>query len=232
MPRVRCPLGQPKIWTTVRYGRWRFATTNNSIGASSIHSGRRPRCPPTDAGLRETGAAHTNSCPSRGDTKMMTREENELMCRVAPGTPMGQMLREYWAPALRSQALEADGAPVRVRMLGENYIAFRASDGRVGFFDEGCPHRCTSLALARNEDNALTCIFHGWKIDVSGKVVEVPSEPPERRAEFAAKVRVKHYPVREAGRIIWVYLGKSYEAPQFPDFNFTHLPPEHICTRI
>jgi len=159
---------------------------------------------------------------------MLTREQNEMLCKVGPGTPMGEFMRQFWVPAVRADALEADGAPVRVRLLGENFIAFRATDGRVGFFDEGCPHRCTSLALARNEDNALTCIFHGWKIDVSGKVVDVPSEPPERRMEFAAKVRVRHYPVREAGRIIWVYLGKSYEAPQFPDFNFTHLPPEQV----
>src|SRR5579875_913665 len=159
---------------------------------------------------------------------MLTPEHNDLLTRVGPGTPMGEMLREYWAPVLRSQALEADGAPVRVRLLGENFVAFRSTDGRVGFFDEGCPHRCTSLALARNEDNALTCIFHGWKIDVSGKVVEVPSEPPERRAEFAAKVRVKHYPVREAGGLVWVYLGKREQPPEFPRLEFTQLPASHI----
>ncbi|HLH76024.1 MAG TPA: Rieske 2Fe-2S domain-containing protein [Candidatus Binataceae bacterium] len=159
---------------------------------------------------------------------MLTRAENELLTRVGPGTPMGEMLREYWNPAVRAEALEADGAPVRVRMFGENFIAFRASDGRVGFFDEGCPHRCTSLALARNEDNALTCIFHGWKIDVSGKVVEVPSEPPERRAEFAAKVRVRHYPVREAGTIVWVYLGKREQPPPFFNFEPTNLPAGHV----
>jgi phthalate 4,5-dioxygenase oxygenase subunit len=163
---------------------------------------------------------------------MLTREENELLCRVGPGTPMGEMLREYWIPALRSARLEADGAPVRTRLLGENFVAFRATDGRVGLFDEGCPHRCTSLALARNEDNALTCIFHGWKIDVSGKVVDVPSEPPERRQEFAAKVRVRHYPVREAGGIVWAYLGKRAEPPRFPDFEFTHLPADHVYARI
>jgi phthalate 4,5-dioxygenase oxygenase subunit len=157
---------------------------------------------------------------------MLTKEENELLCRVGPGTPMGEFLREYWVPALRSQALVADGAPVRVRLFGENFIAFRASDGRVGFFDEGCPHRCTSLALARNEDNALTCIFHGWKIDVSGKVVEVPSEPPERRAEFAAKVRVRHYPIREGGGAVWVYLGKRERPPKFYDFELNILPAE------
>ncbi|HLH78445.1 MAG TPA: Rieske 2Fe-2S domain-containing protein [Candidatus Binataceae bacterium] len=158
---------------------------------------------------------------------MLSREDNELLCRVGPGAPMGDLLREFWTVAVRSQALEADGAPVRVRLFGENFVAFRASDGRVGFFDEGCPHRCTSLALARNEDNALTCIFHGWKIDVSGKVVEVPSEPPERRAEFAAKVRVRHYPVREAAGAVWVYLGRSEQPPQFYNFEFAKLPASH-----
>jgi phthalate 4,5-dioxygenase oxygenase subunit len=162
---------------------------------------------------------------------MLTREENDLLCQVGPATAMGRMLRQYWTPALRGAQLEADGAPVRVRLLGENFVAVRATDGRVGFFAEGCPHRCTSLALARNEDNALTCIFHGWKIDVSGKVVEVPSEPPERRAEFAAKVRVAHYPVREAGGIVWVYLGARTEPPPFFDFEFTRLPPDHVIAR-
>jgi phthalate 4,5-dioxygenase oxygenase subunit len=163
---------------------------------------------------------------------MLTKEQNEILCRVGPGTPMGEYMRQFWIPVMRAQRLEADGAPVRVRLLGENFVAFRATDGRVGFFDEGCPHRCTSLALARNEDNALTCIFHGWKIDVTGKVVDVPSEPPERRQEFAAKVRVRHYPVREAGTIIWVYLGKNEEAPQFPTFPWIDLPADHIATRI
>ena len=80
---------------------------------------------------------------------MLTRDDNDLLTRVGPGTPMGELLREYWVPAVRSQALEADGAPVRVRLFGENLVTFRATDGRVGCFDEGCPHRCTSLALAR-----------------------------------------------------------------------------------
>ena len=161
---------------------------------------------------------------------MLNQAENELLCRVGAGTAMGELLREYWVPALRSEALEADGAPARVRLMGENYVAFRASDGRVGFFDEGCPHRCASMALARNEDNALTCIFHGWKIDVSGKVVEVPSEPPERRAEFAAKVRVRHYPVREAGGVIWVYLGRQ-QPPHFYNWEWHALPSEHARPR-
>jgi phthalate 4,5-dioxygenase oxygenase subunit len=162
---------------------------------------------------------------------MLTRKENELLSRVGLGQPMGQLLREQWLPAWRAQSLEAGGAPRRIRLLGENFITFRAADGRVGFFDEGCPHRLTSLALARNEANVLTCIFHGWKIDVSGKVVDVPSEPPERRSEFAAKVRVRHYPVQELGGIIWVYLGKRAQPPRFHNFEFTHLPPEQLYPR-
>jgi phthalate 4,5-dioxygenase oxygenase subunit len=158
----------------------------------------------------------------------MTREDSELLLKTTTGTAMGAMLRQYWVPAVRAAKLEVDGAPARVRLFGENYVAFRASDGRVGFFDEGCPHRCTSLALARNEDNALTCIFHGWKIDVSGKVVEVPSEPPQRRVEFAAKVRVNHYPVREAAGVVWVWLGKGEQPAPFPNFSFVSLPAAQV----
>jgi phenylpropionate dioxygenase-like ring-hydroxylating dioxygenase large terminal subunit len=161
---------------------------------------------------------------------MLSKEENERLTSVGPGTPMGLMLRELWTPAIRSGALEADGAPRRVRLLGENFVAFRATDGRVGFFAERCPHRCSSLALARNEDNALRCIFHGWKFDVSGKVVDVPTEPAERRAEFAARVPLKHYPTREAGGLVWVYLGKRATPPKFYDFEF-HKPPADAIVR-
>jgi phthalate 4,5-dioxygenase len=161
---------------------------------------------------------------------VLTQAENELLTRVGRGTKMGEMLREFWTPALRGAALEADGAPRRVRLLGQNFVAFRATDGRVGFFDEACPHRCASLALARNEENGLRCIFHGWKIDVSGRIVDCPSEPPERRAEFAARVPVHHYPVREAGGLVWVYLGRRASPPRFFDFEF-HAPPAQAIVR-
>lgn len=157
----------------------------------------------------------------------MKREDNELLTRVENGAPLGEMIRHHhWIPAIRAGRLEADGAPVRVRLLGENFVAFRATDGRVGFLDEACPHRGVSLALARNEDCALTCIFHGVKIDVSGKVVDVPTAGPHA-AEVAAKMPVRHYPVREAGGLVWVWLGKA--APgRFPDLPFTHLPDSHV----
>ena len=163
---------------------------------------------------------------------MLSREKNELLTGIGPGTPMGDMLREYWVPACRSAKLETDGAPERVRLFGENFVAFRATDGRVGFIAEGCPHRCASMALARNEGNGLRCIFHGWKVSVDGECVDAPTEPEERRAAFAKKVPVRSHPVREAGGLVWVYLGKNKDnPPRFPDYEFTSLPAESVLPR-
>ncbi len=159
---------------------------------------------------------------------MLTKEDNERLTRVGPGTPMGEMLRELWTPASRSASLEAEGAPRRVRLLGENFVAFRASDGRVGFLDEGCPHRRASLSLARNEGDGLRCIFHGWKYSVEGQCIDAPTEPADRRAAFAARVPVKSYPVREAGGMIWVYLGRRQTPPKFYDFEFHKAPAESL----
>jgi phthalate 4,5-dioxygenase oxygenase subunit len=159
---------------------------------------------------------------------MLTRDQNELLTRVGPGTPMGDMLREYWVPACRSDALEADGAPERVRLFGENFIAFRVTDGRVGFMQEACPHRCASLALARNEENGLRCIFHGWKFSVEGKCVDAPTEPREQRDRFAQSVPVRSHPTHEAGGMLWVYMGNQAEPPRFPDYEFTGLGPDHV----
>ena len=159
---------------------------------------------------------------------MLTRKQNELLTRVGPGTAMGDMLREYWVPACRSARLEADGAPERIRLFGENFVAFRATDGRVGFLAEGCPHRCASLALARNEENGLRCIFHGWKFSVDGKCVDAPTEPAAQREKFAERVPVRSHPAREGGGLVWVYLGRQAEPPRFPDYEFTHLPEDHV----
>ena len=160
---------------------------------------------------------------------MLSKENNDLLTRVGPGTPMGQVLRQFWTPALRSAKLEIDGAPERVRLFGESFVAFRDTNGRVGFLDEACPHRGVSLALGRNEECGLRCIFHGWKMNVDGQVVEVPSEP--QGSNLASKVRVNHYPVREAGGLVWVWLGKGSEPPQFPAFEFIDLPPENVVVR-
>jgi phenylpropionate dioxygenase-like ring-hydroxylating dioxygenase large terminal subunit len=160
---------------------------------------------------------------------MVTRAENERLTRVEGDAPLGRLMREnYWIPFALSENLVAGDAPTSVRLFGENYIAFRAENGRIGFLDELCPHRRTSLALARVEGNGLRCIYHGWKIDVSGCVVEAPTQivHPER---FMATVRVTHFPVREAGGIAWVWLGGP-EAPAFPDLPFS---AEHgVNTRL
>jgi phenylpropionate dioxygenase-like ring-hydroxylating dioxygenase large terminal subunit len=156
---------------------------------------------------------------------MTTREENDLLTRVENGAPMGRMLRQlYWVPAVLSSRLEAGGAPVRVKLFGERFVAYRTHDGRVGFLNEACPHRGASLALARNEDNALRCIFHGWKICVSGKVVDVPNEPSNPEA-FCKTVKVRHYPAVEGAGLVWVWLGTG-EAPPAPNFEWMGLSPE------
>jgi phenylpropionate dioxygenase-like ring-hydroxylating dioxygenase large terminal subunit len=161
---------------------------------------------------------------------MLTKEDNERLTRVGPGTPMGEMLREFWTPALRSDAIEAGGAPKRVRLLGENFVAFRGPDGGVGFLAEACPHRGISLALGRNEEGGLRCIFHGWKFSADGRCVDTPTEPEDRRATFCQRVPVKHYPTREAGGIVWTYLGHRSSPPKFFDFEF-HSPPADTLVR-
>jgi phthalate 4,5-dioxygenase len=175
-----------------------------------------------------------SAADSAGDIldAMLSRQHEELLTRVGPGTPMARLFREYWLPAVRSASLEADGAPKRVRLFGENYVAFRAADGRVGFLDEACPHRRASLALARSGGNALRCIYHGWKIDVTGRVVDAPCEATNPRLpQFLESVSVRPYPVREGGGMVWVYLGVREQPPAFPLFEFNNLPPAQVHVR-
>jgi phenylpropionate dioxygenase-like ring-hydroxylating dioxygenase large terminal subunit len=158
----------------------------------------------------------------------MTREDNELLTRVANGAPMGRFLREnYWFPAALSSTLIAGGAPVRVQLLGDKFVTFRSHDSRIGFFNEACPHRRTSLALARNEDNALRCIYHGWKFGVDGTVLETPTQPHDRES-FCKRVPLHRYSVREAAGLVWVFLGQT--APRFPDFVFMKASGAHVAT--
>jgi phthalate 4,5-dioxygenase len=150
---------------------------------------------------------------------VVTAAENELLSHVEGDAPMGRLMREhYWLPFALSAHLLAGDAPLPVRLLGENYVAFRAEDGRVGFLDELCPHRRASLALGRPEGNGVRCIYHGWKIDVSGCVVEAPTQVTRAEA-FAASVRVVHFPVHESGGLAWVWLGGG-DAPGFPHLPF------------
>ena len=144
---------------------------------------------------------------------MLTTAENELLCRVEGDAPMGRLMRRHWIPAALSEQLrEPDGTPVRLRLLGEDLVAFRDTQGRLGVLGESCPHRKASLALGRNEECGLRCLYHGWKFDVDGNVLEMPSEPPRRLPQ---KVKHKAYPVREAGGFVWVYMGPADKMPEF-----------------
>ena len=124
---------------------------------------------------------------------MLSREDNERITRVGRGSPMGSTMRRYWIPALLARELPVpDGAPVRVRLLGEDLIAFRDTQGRVGLLDEFCPHRRTSLFFGRNEECGLRCVYHGWKFDVDGRCVDMMNEPVE--AQFTDKIAITSYP--------------------------------------
>ncbi|MFO1396896.1 MAG: Rieske 2Fe-2S domain-containing protein [Burkholderiales bacterium] len=145
---------------------------------------------------------------------MLTREENDLMCRVEGDAPMGQLMRRHWLPAcLSEEEVAADGDPVPVRLLGEDLVVFRDTDGRLGVLDRYCPHRRASLVFGRNEDCGLRCLYHGWKIDVDGNVVEMPSETAG--STLAQKVKHTSYPAHEHGGFVWVYMGPRETMPAF-----------------
>jgi phthalate 4,5-dioxygenase len=156
---------------------------------------------------------------------MLSREDNELLSRVGPGTPMGALLRCFWQPfALSSELPHADSDPVRVRLLSEDLVAFRDTNGNVGLVQANCPHRGASLFFGRNEEAGIRCVYHGWKFSVDGTCVDMPNEPAE--SDFRAKVRAIAYPVEERGGVLWAYLGTA-PAPNLPELEWTHVPESH-----
>ena len=155
---------------------------------------------------------------------MLTREENELLTRTGPGTPMGDLARRYWIPALLSWEIpKPDCPPVRVRLLGEELIAFRDTEGRIGLLEEHCPHRQTSLWFGRNEESGLRCVYHGWKFDVTGQCVHMMNE----QESFADKVRITAYPAYEASGVVWTYMGPPESTPPLPHYEWTLVPEEN-----
>src|SRR6478735_3816489 len=158
---------------------------------------------------------------------MLTPQDNDLLCRVEGDAPMGGIMRRHWMPVcLSEEVAESDGAPVRTRVLGEDLVVFRDSDGRLGVLDEHCPHRRASLALGRNEECGLRCLYHGWKFDVEGNVLEMASEPPGTR--IGEKIKHRAYPVREAGGFIWVYMGPADAMPEFEAPAFAPTPAAEV----
>ena len=154
----------------------------------------------------------------------MRKEENELLVRVGPETAMGQVFRRYWTPIADALQLDKpDSDPLRVRFCGENYVAFRDTDGKLGLLDELCPHRGASLALGRVEACGIRCLYHGWKFAADGSLLDTPNHPdPNFRAHFKATT----YPIREAGGLIWGYFGPKEKEPPFPHFAFMDAPAD------
>jgi phthalate 4,5-dioxygenase oxygenase subunit len=145
---------------------------------------------------------------------MLTQEENDILTQVSPATPMGQLMRQHWTPVcLIEEVAEPDGTPLLVEVLGERFVAFRDSDGRLGLLDELCPHRRASLVLGRNEECGLRCLYHGWKMDVEGNILAMSSEP--EGSPLMDKVKHRAYPVKEWGGFVWAWFGDKEEVPEF-----------------
>jgi phthalate 4,5-dioxygenase len=156
---------------------------------------------------------------------MLSQEDNELITRVGAGTPMGELLRRYWTPAcLVSELGDPGDAPVRVRLLGENLVAYRDTSGVVGLVQENCPHRGASLFYGRNEDCAIRCVYHGWAFSAAGDCVDMPNEP----RSFADRIHIKAYPTHESGGIVWTYMGPKETMTPFRDFGTESLPAEKV----
>jgi len=154
---------------------------------------------------------------------MLRSEQNELVTRTGPGTPMGELFRRYWIPALLSEELpENDCPPVRVKLLSERLLAIRDSDGKYGLIDEFCAHRGVSLWFGRTEECGIRCPYHGWKYDVQGNCLDVPSEPEE--SGFRQKIKLKSYPLIERGGILWTYMGPPEQRPPEPEWEFITVP--------
>ena len=158
---------------------------------------------------------------------MLSREDNERLTRTGPGTPMGALFRQYWIPVLLSEHVgERDGPPVRVKVLGEELIAFRDSAGTVALVEPRCPHRGADLYFGRNEAGGIRCAYHGWKFDAQGRCVETPTVPPEAAARMCEKARIRAYPTQDWGGFVWAYLGPG-DAPPLPQLEFGALPPAY-----
>jgi phthalate 4,5-dioxygenase len=163
---------------------------------------------------------------------MLSREDNELLTRVGPGTAMGALFRRHWLPFMLAGDLVAEAPPQRLHLLGEALVAFRDSHGRAGLLGEFCPHRRASLALGRNEAGGLRCAYHGWKFDVGGRCLDMPSEPAG--SGFRDKLRADAYAVLERAGVLWAYLGPVEKRAELPDLEWLGLPAaqRHASRRI
>ncbi|WP_322060635.1 Rieske 2Fe-2S domain-containing protein [Paraburkholderia sp. J63] len=158
---------------------------------------------------------------------MLSREDNTILTQVGRGTPTGDLIRRFWIPALLASEIgEPGGKPVRLRLLGEDLVAFRDTDGKVGLLDEQCPHRRASLALGDNSEGGLRCLYHGWKFATDGTCLDTPTEPAG--SAFCSRIRALAYPTREVAGVIWTYMGDAANVPAFPEFEFLSYPVANV----
>jgi phthalate 4,5-dioxygenase len=156
---------------------------------------------------------------------VLSEEENRILTQVGPETPMGRLMRRFWLPiCTTAQVAEPDGRPLRTSLLGESFVVFRDTAGQLGVIDEHCMHRGVSLALGRNERGGLRCLYHGWKFAVDGSILEMPNS---RNKKLCQRLRAPVHPVREAGGLVWTYLGPREQEPSFPHYGFMDGPAEH-----
>ncbi|MGH7390534.1 MAG: Rieske 2Fe-2S domain-containing protein [Candidatus Rokuibacteriota bacterium] len=153
---------------------------------------------------------------------MLTAEENAQLTKVGPGTLIGDLMRQYWIPVVLSSELAAGGRVKRVRILGEDLVAFRGPGGRPGLLGEFCSHRRASLYFARNEEAGLRCVYHGWQYEPGGRCVDMPNERPE--SCFQDKVIHPAYPCAERGGVVWTYMGPADPPPGLPDLEWAMVP--------
>jgi phthalate 4,5-dioxygenase oxygenase subunit len=161
---------------------------------------------------------------------MTTARENEILTRVGPGTPMGNLMRQYWVPVAKSEEVKPGGDPLRVMALGEQLVAFRNSQGRLGVLEHRCAHRNASLFFGRNEEDGIRCIYHGWKFAPDGRCTEMPNVPRGQDAKH--NVKLTAYEVTERYGVIWIYMGEREVPPPFPDFELNDLDPGEITVQI
>jgi phthalate 4,5-dioxygenase oxygenase subunit len=159
---------------------------------------------------------------------MLSAADNALLTQTGPGTPMGTLFRRFWLPALLSSELVADGTPVRIRMLGEDLLAFRNSAGDVGVVEPYCSHKLAPLFFGRNEECGLRCVYHGWKFDVTGACVDLPNVDRAGAEKMKPQAAIRAYPAREAGGVVWINMGPKHQETAIPDLEWTRLPAGHV----
>jgi phenylpropionate dioxygenase-like ring-hydroxylating dioxygenase large terminal subunit len=165
------------------------------------------------------------SAIATGDVPMLRKEQNDLLTQTGPGTPGGAFFRSYWLPALLAEELPSnDCPPVRIKLMSERLLAWRDSEGRYGLMDEFCAHRGVSLWFGRNEEAGLRCPYHGWKYDITGQCIDVPSESAD--SGYCQRIKLKSYPLIERGGILWTYMGPADKQPPLPDYEIVHVRPQ------